>query len=288
MLVDMAFWREEPAAVFGLAGGILLLKITIVFLVALSLRMGFRVAILTGFAVGQIGEFAFVLTQVGAAHGLQDAGVRQPLLTASVLTMAVTPFLLMLGHVAARRLFGHGAGPVAAATRRASDDLKDHVLIVGYGINGRNIVHILQDIGAPHLILELNPLTVRRLREEGQQVMFGDAVRRPILLRAGIERARALVATVSDPAASRQIVAQAKALNPGITVLVRTRYASEIAPLHRLGSDHAVADEFEASLELSGRLMVLYGMDKEAIEDRKELIRQENYRLLIEEVGRKS
>ena len=154
--------------------------------------------------------------------------------------------------------------------------------------NGRNIVHILQNIGVPHLILELNPLTVRRLREEGQRVMFGDAVRRPILLRAGIERAQALVATVSDPAASRQIVAQAKDLNPGITVLVRTRYASEISTLHRLGSDHAVADEFEASLELAGRLMILYGMDKEAIEDRKELIRQENYRLLIEDVGRKS
>jgi CPA2 family monovalent cation:H+ antiporter-2 len=288
MLVDMAFLREEPVVVFGLAGGILLLKITVVFLAALSLRMGFRVAILTGFAVGQIGEFAFVLTQAGAAHGLLDAGVRQPLLSASVLTMALTPFLLMLGHVVARRFTGHGAGPVAAATRRASDDLKDHVLIVGYGINGRNIVHILQDIGAPHLILELNPLTVRRLRKEGQQVMFGDAVRRPILLRAGIERARVLVATVSDPAASRQIVAQAKELNPGITVLVRTRYASEIAPLHRLGSDHAVADEFEASLELAGRLMILYGMDKEAIENRKELIRQENYRLLIEEVDRKS
>ena len=96
------------------------------------------------------------------------------------------------------------------------------------------------------------------------------------------------VVTVSDPAASRQIVAQAKELNPGITVLARTRYASEIAPLHRLGSDHAVADEFEASLELGGRLMDLYGMDKEAIEDRKELIRQENYRLLIEEAGQKS
>jgi len=288
MLVDVAFWLEEPALVFGLAGGILLLKITIVFLLALSLRMGIRVAILTGFAVGQIGEFAFILTQAGAAHGLLDAGFRQPLLTASVLTMAVTPFLLMLGHVATRRLFGHGAGPVATATRRAGDDLKDHVIIVGYGINGRNIVHFLQDIGAPHLILELNPLTVRRLREEGQRVMFGDAVRRPILLRAGIERAQALVATVSDPAASRQIVAQAKDLNPGITVLVRTRYASEISTLHRLGSDHAVADEFEASLELAGRLMILYGMDKEAIEDRKELIRQENYRLLIEDVGRKS
>lgn len=290
MLVDLAFWRAEPAAVFGLAGGILLLKITIVFLVALPLRMGFRVAILTGFAVGQIGEFAFVLMQAGAAHGLLDAVVHQSLLSASVLTMAVTPFLLMLGHIAARQLFGHGAGagPVAAATRRAGDDLKDHVIIVGYGINGRNIAHILQSIDAPHLILELNPLTVRRLREGGQRVMFGDAVRRLILLRAGIERARALVVTIPDPAASRQIVAQSKELNPAINVLVRTRYASEVAPLLRLGSDHAVADEFEASLELAGRLMVLYGMDKEAIEDQKELIRQENYRLLIEEGRRKS
>ncbi len=289
MLVDLAFWREEPAAVFGLAGGILFLKITLVFLVALTLRVGLRVALLTGFALGQIGEFAFVLAQAGAAQGLLAVGVRQQLLSASVLTMALTPFLLMLVHVVARRLFrrGGGAGPVAAATRRAGDDLTDHVLIVGYGINGRNISHVLQQIDAPHLILELNHITVRRLREGGQRVMFGDAVRRPILLRAGVERARAIVVTVPDPAASRQIVAHAKELNPDIHILVRTRYASEIAPLHRLGSEHAVADEFEASLELAGRLMILYGMENETIEERKEHIRQENYRLLIEEDGRK-
>lgn len=288
MLVDVAFLREEAAAVFGLTGGILLLKIGIVFLAALSLRMGFRVAIFAGFAVGQIGEFAFVLMQAGAGHGLLDDGIRQTLLSASVLTMVVTPFLLILGHAVAGPLFrqGTGAGPTAAATRRASDDLTDHVLIVGYGINGRNIAHILQNMDAPHLILELNPLTVRALRDSGQRVMFGDAARRPILIRAGIERAQALVVTIPDPAASRQIVAQAKGLNPEIHVLVRTRYASEIGPLHRLGAEHAVADEFEASMELAGRLMILYGMDLESIEERKELIRQENYRLLKEGPGK--
>lgn len=284
MLVEPALWWSQPLATAGLALAVMAAKGAIVAAVALALGAGPRVALLAAFALGQVGEFSFVLAQAGMARGLVAPAHFRVFLAASITAMALTPFAIQIAGVLAERLFGSRpeesgrapAGPPGAAAQ-------GHVLIVGYGINGRNVANLLAEMRVPYAILELNPSTVRRLRRAGEWVIFGDAARRPVLLQAGVRFARALVVSTADPAACRQIVAQAKEANPSLAILVRTRYSGEIAELQRLGAQAVVADEFEASLSLAGRLMALYGSGEREIAEKQAAIREACYELLRKE-----
>ena len=114
--------------------------------------------------------------------------------------------------------------------------LTDHVIVAGYGLNGRNLAAALRSIEAPYLIVELNAQTVRQARSRGEPAFYGDATREEILRALGIDRARMLVAAISDPAATRRMVRVARGLNPGVHIIARTRYVVEIPELIRLGS----------------------------------------------------
>ena len=284
MLVEPALWWSQPLSTAGLALAVMAAKGLLVALVALALGAGPRVALLAALALGQIGEFSFVLAQAGAERGLIGPGHFRLFLAASITAMALTPFAIQLSDLLAGRLFG--ARPDDIAKRLPAHlgaGAHGHVVIVGYGINGRNVANMLAEMRVPYAILELNPATVRRLRRAGEGGIFGGAARRPGPLQAGGRFARALVVSTADPAACRQIVAQAREANPSLAILVRTRYSGEIAELHRLGAEAVVADEFEASLALAGRLMALYGTGEREISERQAAIRNECYELLRKE-----
>jgi CPA2 family monovalent cation:H+ antiporter-2 len=117
--------------------------------------------------------------------------------------------------------------------------------------------------------------------------LYGDATRQQVLLRAGILSARALVLSIPDPASSRQILVMAKKMNPSLHVMVRIRYLGQVSDLDRLGADQVVADEFESSLAMTGRLMEMYKMDQSDVDEEMEVIRHQGFRLLWEDHPKK-
>src|SRR5207247_981419 len=133
-----------------------------------------RVALLAGLAVSQIGEFSFVLAREGRGTGLLSEGLYQTFLAVAVLTMLVTPFLLQGGPALLdglerlvpldRLLPGLRPGAIAVAEQ----PLTDHVIVAGYGLNGRNLTAALRSIRAPYLIVELNAQTVQQARARGE------------------------------------------------------------------------------------------------------------------------
>ncbi len=202
-----------------------------------------RVALLAGVAVSQIGEFSFVLAKDGRAAGLLPDTLYQQFLGVAVITMLITPFLLQGGPAILdafekavpldRLLPGfrpRGFAPV-------QDPIKDHVIVAGYGLNGRNLTAALRAINAPYLIIELNAQTVRRARSDGEPAFYGDATREEILHALGLDRARMFVIAISDPAATRRMVRVARDLNPSVHIIARTRYVVEIPELTRLGAN---------------------------------------------------
>src|SRR5213083_634814 len=166
-----------------------------------------RVALLAGVAVSQIGEFSFVLAKEGRVAGLLSEGLYQTFLAVAVLTMLVTPFLMQgcpaildaLEKVLPLDRVLPGFRPRAFAP--VQDPVKDHVIVAGYGLNGRNLTAALRSISAPYLIVELNAQTVRKARSEGEPAFYGDATREEILRALGIDRARLFVIAISDPSA---------------------------------------------------------------------------------------
>ena len=212
MLVQVSFLRDHPAlAVVGVAaimGG----KSALAALGPAVLGYSGRVALLAGLAVSQIGEFSFVLARQGRGTGLLPEGLYQTFLAVAVLTMLVTPFALQSGPalldglerlIPLDRLLP-GFRPQALTP--VGEPLTDHVIVAGYGLNGRNLAAALRSIRAPYLIVELNAQTVRQARARGEPAFYGDATREEILRGLGAERARMLVVAISDPAATRRMV----------------------------------------------------------------------------------
>jgi CPA2 family monovalent cation:H+ antiporter-2 len=245
-----------------------------------------RVALLAGVAVSQIGEFSFVLAKEGREAALLPELLYQQFLGIAVITMLITPFLLQGGPAILdaleklapldRVLPGfrpRGFAPV-------QDPVKDHVVVAGYGLNGRNLSAALRSINAPYLIVELNAQTVRKARADGEPAFYGDATREEILHALGIDRARMFVIAISDPSATRRMVRVAREMNGKLHIIARTRYVVEIPELTRLGANVVIPEEFETSIEIFSRVLAHYNVARDDIERLVGEIRASHYQAL--------
>ena len=286
MLFDVRSAIGAPVATLVAITLVLVGKTAVATLAAWALGQPLRVAILAGTAIAQIGEFSFVLAGAGRDAGLLDPGLYQLFLAAAVGTMALTPVLIWAGPrlatvaerlVPTRLALGRSGRELAGAH---GERLSDHVIIVGYGLNGRNLARVLGRTGIPFMVLEMSPEAVRAERRRGRPIQYGDATRREVLVHAGIESARILVIAISDPAATRAAVALARHLNPRLHILVRSRYVQEMEQLLTLGTDEVVPEEFETSIEIFSRVLRRYLVPRDEIEKHVRSIRSEGYEML--------
>jgi CPA2 family monovalent cation:H+ antiporter-2 len=114
-------------------------------------------------------------------------------------------------------------------------ELGGHVIIVGFGLNGRNLARVLNETGIKYVVVELNPDTVKTESSKGERIIFGDSSKEEILNRANVKKANIIVFAISDPQTTRRSLSLAKQMNPDIHAIVRTRYTSEIEGLITLG-----------------------------------------------------
>lgn len=292
MLVDLgAAWRTAPLVV-GLALAVLAGKALIVGGAVAALGLPSRTRILAALGLAQVGEFSFVLMEVGRQHGLLGGERYQLLLAAAVVTMIATPLLVRAAPGLADAWERRWPPPLPPEGTGTGDGdrgkaLTDHVLIVGFGVGGRLLARVLQEGGIRYLVLELNAATVRSARRDGHSILYGDASRREVLHAAGIERARVMVLVVSDPAAVRRSVALAREMNPGVQIVVRTRRVQEIEELRRLGADEVVAEEFETAIEVFTTVLEHYHVPRNVVRAQIRLLRGEGYEMLrTEAMGR--
>jgi CPA2 family monovalent cation:H+ antiporter-2 len=199
--------------------------------------------------------------------------------------MAATPFLIAGGPAVAdllQRL------PLPRAMKQGSFHLrgparikeKNHLIVVGFGLNGRNISRAAKTSGIPYLIAEVNPDTVREARAQGEPIYFGDATQEAVLRHLHLRDARVLVVVINDPAATRRITEVARRLNPRIHIIVRTRFVREVEPLYQLGANEVIPEEFETSVEIFSRVMGKYLHPRQEIEKFIAEIRSEGYGML--------
>jgi len=283
MLVDPAFVAERLGVVLGLTAAVILLKTLVAAGAARSLGRSVQVSLMSGLGLAQVGEFSFVLASVGIASGLLTDDTYQIFLSISVLSMLATPALIAGAPAIAERFARWTRQPpVQLTTRefRTVSVLRDHVVIAGYGLNGRNLARVLKAANIPYVILEQNGQAVRRARLEREPIIFGDATRHDVLEHVGLQRARVLVFAISAPADTRRGVAVARQLSPAVRIIVRTRWVAEMEELVRLGADHVIPEEFETSIEIFSRVLRLYGVPANLIEREVHAVRGEEYEVL--------
>jgi CPA2 family monovalent cation:H+ antiporter-2 len=255
LLVQPATLLPVLPLMLGLAVAIVVLKVVGAAGALLLARIPTRVAVTTAVGLAQIGEFSFVLGASAVANGAIDLASWQVLLGASVLTMMATPWLVgvapVFGGWVARR---HGSGVPSIAD--GHQQLSGHVVILGFGIGGRLIARALHEVQTPCVILELGGAAVRDGVAAGYRILYGDATAVEPLKAAGVARAAAVVAVLSDPGATERAVRAVRSVNREVPVIVRTRYRLEADRMMRAGATLAVAEELEASLEVAAQLLV--------------------------------
>jgi len=277
MLLDPALALADAGTVSLLFLASTLLKALVVAAaVGLGLGHGRRVAVLSGLALAQTGEFSFVLAAAATGAGILDAELGQAFIAASVLSLVATPFLLRAGP-----LLADLQRPGAVRRAPAAAGLSDHVLVIGYGLAGRNLARVLQAIGIPWSALDANPSSVAEAHaRKEERVVFGDATRPALLEKLGVRSARIVVVAISDPIATRRIVALVRRLNPSAHVLARTRYVQDVDVLQALGATSVVAEELEAAIDLVSWVLREFGLPSGVVARFVDELRDEGYALL--------
>ncbi|HZG53797.1 MAG TPA: cation:proton antiporter [Pyrinomonadaceae bacterium] len=285
MLLSLSALRADLPLVLAWVVALTLGKAAVVLVVVRLLGYSLRVSTMAAVGLAQVGEFSFILARAGLPQGLLTEADYQRFLAASILSMIATPFLIKaaprIGY-AVQSAFAPGSvlEPSVIGFDADEPDLRGHVVIVGYGLNGRNLARVLRRVNVPYLVLELNAEAVRGASEQGERIIYGDATRKEVLHHVGLERARVLVLAISDPIATRHTVSLARQMNPDIHVIVRSRYMAELQDLLQLGADEVIPEEFETSIEIFSRVLREYGIARNVIGRQVEAVRSEGYQML--------
>ena len=291
MLLDLRFFFQEILYIHFLAFVSLIAKMLIIFIVVIILRYPLRVVLLSGLTLFQVGEFAFILSATGIAEGLLSPENYQYFLAVSIMSMGATPFIIMwspkitdfllklpLSQQVKRRL--DSFQKVKAQSYRLPEAMEDHLVIIGYGINGKNIAKAARGANIPYVVVEKDMEALKQAQLSTESVVFGDATHEVILKHVHAYSARVVVIAISDPDTTRLIVSKIRELSDIVYIIVRTRYLKEIDGNLRLGADEVIPEEFETSIEIFTRVLHKYLVPENEIFSFIEAIRADNYEML--------
>lgn len=273
---------------------VVLLIVLIVFVIktlVASLAVGVlkyppRTVLITGLALFQVGEFAFILSRTGIEYNLLSETTNQYFLAVSIISMFLTPFVMLFSDrlanfVLYNRLLDRynkkWSGDLTL--KQDEEELSNHLVIIGYGINGSNLARAAEYSKIPYLVVELNAETVKREKQKGVPIIFGDPSHEHILELTHLNKARAVVIAISDPRATKAIISNVRQISQSVYLLVRTRYVKETTELLALGADDVIPEEFETSVEIFSRVLHEFLVPIDDIENFVDTIRSDNYEL---------
>jgi len=207
------------------------------------------------------GEFGIALLTLVLQGNLFPPQVAQPLLVAIALSMVLSPLVINNNKRIARFLLREKGPPRGvlphedAATGGIAQ--REHVILCGFGRVGQNVARVLESQGFEYIALDLDLARIRAARQVGDPVIFGDSSDEEMLVKAGLEKASALVISFSNPATSMDILRCARRLRADLPVLVPTQDDSRLAELKEAGATDVVPETLEASLMLVSQVLML-------------------------------
>jgi len=288
MLFDPVSILADPVPVLMVVLIIVVGRSAAAFLVVLAFRHTVSTALVIASSRAQIGEFSFILAELGVALGLLPPEGRSLILAGAMITIVINP-LVVLGAESLRPVLearlraapstgeaagqqtaaaGHGADepPEAAAAAEAAPEPEEvvptqvpstqvgHTVLIGFGRVGKFIGAVLDEEDAPYLVVEAADERVVALRERGIEAFAGNAARPDMLALTNLAQARALVVAIPEAFEAGQIISQARAAKPDIKIVARAHSDAEVEHLKGLGADIVVNAERELGRGLLKRL----------------------------------
>ncbi len=248
---------QEPATIFGLAIGLILLKGIILFAVGRVFGLRKRAQWLFTLSLAQAGEFGFVLISFATQQLVLGQALAETLLLVVALSMLITPLLFLLYEFLAVRL----SDSVEALE---ADEIDDHgpVIIAGIGRFGQIVNRLVRNSGFPTVVVDHDMETIRLMRSFGYKGFFGDPTRPELLHAAGIDSATVLVVTVDEPKSANKIVAYARRLRPDLHIIARARDRTHTFELYQAGANDIVREMFDSSLRAGRYVLENMGMSE--------------------------
>jgi CPA2 family monovalent cation:H+ antiporter-2 len=287
MLLDPGALLDSPGLTIGALAIVLVGKPLVALVIVWAMRYPFRVALTTGVALSQIGEFSFILATIGQELGILTAAATNAIVATAMASIVLNPvayraigpierWMTARPRLRARLNRTTSIPSDLAASRVEPPTEPSHrAVVIGFGPTGRTIVRLLRDNGIAPLVVELNMDAVRRLRSEGVDAIYGDATRPETLVAANVARAGTLILGSAGMANSAEVIRTARGLNPQIRVLARASYLRDVTTLKEAGANSVYSGEGEVALAFIEDILDSLGATPEQIDRERERAHRE-------------
>ena len=263
MSVDFGLLGRQGLQVAALVAGLLLLKVALLWalcrITGRSHAESMRVALL----LAQAGEFGFVLFGLGHSLGVMEGELYQLLLLVIALSMAATPLLVRLSPWLAPA--PADSSPPADAQSEPVPDLRNHIIVAGFGRFGSSLVNILDEAGVPYLVLEVSPARVARARALNYPVYYGDASKTEVLRSVGATNASMLVLALDQMESLGKAVVSVREAFPDLAIYARAWDVQVARKLRSLGVSYAIPETMATGLQLAGDVLRAWGVAPEQV-----------------------
>lgn len=266
MLLDPAFLLRSWALVLVTVALIVLVKGAVTAVIARWMGCSTRLAVLIGAALAQSAEFSFLLARIGLEEGALTTPIFNLLLSATVVTILLSPMVNGAAPALLRRVQGRLAAAAQGGDAAVPPGIEHHAIVCGYGRVGSIVCALLDRHRKPYVVVEEDLKTVESLRERGVTVLFGDAGQPEVLDRARLRAAHLLILCIPERMAVRRALEHAREVGEGATVLARTHTYEDRAFLQERGADGAVVGEMELALELGRRALQRLRVEPSVVE----------------------
>jgi CPA2 family monovalent cation:H+ antiporter-2 len=261
MLLDLGFVLQNPALILLTVAMVIFFKTLIAGGVGFILGHTFRGTVIVGLELAQVGEFSFVLAKIGHSAEIISSFYYQLFLAVAVITMALTPFLMRLSRPLADlflklplpNVLVEGLFPMKQV---AIPEMKNHLVIIGKDASSMKLSLMAKHFDLPHISIIFDPSLAREKMEQGDKVIYGDAVNEPILLNANVDKADVVVISVGNTIPSMAIIEKVRNLNKHVRILARAKEMQSVGQLYKLGADQVLPEKLELAIDLFNRVLV--------------------------------
>ena len=266
MLLNLEYFIGSAPIIIGLTLIVMLLKTSVIGAIGLVMGLSIRNALIIGLSLCQVGEFAFVLANAGSDYQILTYAQNQAFLAVSIFSMAVSPFIIHASPRIAtwfvtRQLIkkwarGTSVNLIGAHSHGCTDE--NHLVIIGFGVNGQNLASQAKTQEIPYSVIELNEKIATRYLMEGEPMYAGDARSEEILIPAAVHKARTVVIAVHDAASAEAITTAVRKLNHHAHIIVRSQFVSEVETFKKLGANEVIPERLEAARRISERTLLQF------------------------------
>lgn len=287
MLLNLNFVLENIPVILITVLLVILIKTFVAGATAFSLGHTFRGTVVVGLGLAQIGEFSFILAKAGQTYQILTEYNYQLFLAVTIVSMALSPFLIMVSKPLASRLLKFPIPPFLVKGLFPLQEIEvpsmqNHIVFIGKDSRSLNLSRMASQMKLPYVSIVFDPASARERQLKGEMVVYGDAMNLPILEKAHVETSDVVVISIGDAITALGVIEKVRSINKHAYIIVRAKHVADIEDLYEMGANQVIPEEFETAIDLFERILKKLLVPKSEIEAAISLIRDDNYGIFRE------